>query len=239
VIEDATAGVRAAGTLHAPRRRNTLVAVFVTGLLAACPALADDVQFWPTLTVYSRTVDGWRGSAEVQARVSDDLGTYNRTVFRVNGGRLLTPRLELFAGYENTQPATAAVRHEQRLWEQVEYTGRPGRWSFASRLRLEQRFVEDTDRTAYRLRGRFRVQHRLARTQWNLLATDELWMHLNTVPAYAARGLDQNRLAVAASRAVNPHLSIEPGYMHIYTNLPAPVANRVAHVMTLQVTTKF
>jgi hypothetical protein len=239
VIVDATGSLRAARARRAPRRRITLAALFVVGLLAAVPAFADDVQFWPTFTLYSRTVEGWRGSAEIQARVTDDLGTYNRTVFRVNGGRLLTPGLEVFAGYENTQPGTPAVRHEQRLWEQVEYTRRPGRWSFASRVRVEQRFVEETDRTAYRLRCRFRVQHPLARTHWNVLATDEFWMHLNTVPTYAARGVDQNRLALAASRALNPRVSIEPGYMHVYTNLPAPVANRVAHVITLQVTTRF
>jgi len=239
VIEDATGGLHAAVVDRAPRRWIALAAVLVTGLLMAVPASADDVQFWPTFSVYSRTVDGWRGSAEVQARWTDDLGTYNRTVLRVNGGRVVTPGLELFAGYENTQPGAAAVRHEQRLWEQAEYTLRPGRWSFAGRVRFEQRFVENTDRTAYRLRCRFRAQHPLARSHWNLLATEEFWLHLNTVPRFAASGVDQNRLAFAAARVLNAHLSVEPGYMHVYTNLPAPVVNRVAHVITLQVTTRF
>jgi len=114
-----------------------LVALAVT----ASPASADDVQFWPTFTVYSRTVDGWRGSVEIHARWTDDLEIHNRTVYRANGGRLVTKGLELFGGYEKTQPGTPDVKREQRLWEQVEYTRRPGRWSFAGRARLEERFV--------------------------------------------------------------------------------------------------
>jgi hypothetical protein len=215
--------------------------VLVAALVCATitPAAADDVQFWPTFTVQSPTLDGWRGSAEIHARWTDDLETYNRTVFRLNGGRLITPRLELFGGWELTQPNTRAVAHEQRLWEQVEYTVRSRRWSFANRARLEQRFVQGAEAMASRLRYRFRVQRPLGRTGWLLSASDELWVHLNSVAATARRGIDQNRVAVTAARAINPHVSFEPGYLYINANAPRPLRNRGAHVMTLQVTARF
>jgi hypothetical protein len=229
---------RAARASVTPRRLAGLAALCAC-VVTTAPAAADDLQFWPTFTVYSPTVDGWRGSAELHARWTDDLGTYNRIVLRVNGGRLVTPRLELFAGYENTRPGTPGVRHEQRVWEQVEYTHRPGRWSFAGRARLEERFIERADAVAVRLRCRFRAQHPLARTRWTLAATEELWIHLNSVEGTTLEGVDQNRVALTALRFLNPHLSIEPGYMHVYSNAPSPRPNAVAHVMTLQVTARF
>jgi hypothetical protein len=224
-------------------RRSRGLALLAVGLFAwtgaSGTAAADDVQFWQTATVYTPTADGWRASAEVQARWTDDLSTYNRTVFRVNGGRLVTPRLELFAGYEKTEPGTRRVRDEQRLWEQVEYTVELGQWSIANRARLEQRFVDGASGTAARLRCRVRVEHPLGRTRWTVSASEELWVHLNTVRLVADRGVDQNRIALTAERPIRGSLSIEPGYIYVYGNAPAPVPNAAAHVITLQVTASF
>lgn len=227
-----------------PRQvRARILRLLACGLLAwtcaVVPAAGDDVQFWPTFTVYTPTADGWRASAEVQARWTDDLSTYNRTVFRVNGGRRMTPRLELFAGYEKTQPGTRRVRDEQRLWEQVEYTVELGQWSLASRARVEQRFVDGASGTAARLRCRVRVEHPVGRTRWTVSASEELWVHLNTVRLVAARGVDQNRVALTAERTLRGALSIEPGYIYVYGNAPAPVPNAAAHVITLQITASF
>jgi hypothetical protein len=222
-------------------RRLSVLAAWAWVAIAAAvpPAAADDLQFWSTLSLYTPTVDGWRASAEVQARWTDDLSVYNRTVFRVNGGRLVTPRLELFAGYEKTQPGTRRVRDEQRLWQQVEYTVPLGRWSIENRARIEERFVDGAAGTAARLRYRFRVKHPLGRTRWLVGASEELWVHLNTVRLAATRGMDQNRVALTAEREVSRHLSIEPGYIYIYANAPPPVPNGAAHVITLQVTTQW
>lgn len=202
-------------------------------------AVAGDVQFWPTFTVYTPTVDGWRASGELHARWTDDLSDFNRTVYRANGGRLFTPGLELFAGYERTQSDSPRVRDEHRVWEQVEYTARPGRWSLANRARLEQRFVDGAGATASRLRYRFRVQHPIGRTRWLFGASEEFWLHLNTVTRVARRGVDQNRVALTATRALSAHLAFEPGYLYIYANAPPPVRNPSAHVITLQVTARF
>lgn len=212
-------------------------------LLAAAwrstPAWADDVQFWPTVSVYTPTAGGWRASAEVHVRWTDDLSTYDRTVYRLNGGRLLPHGLEVFVGYEKIQPGTAAVPSEQRLWEQVEHTLRRGRWSFANRVRLEERFIEHADGTAARLRYRFRVQHPLGRTPWTVSAGEELWLRLNTVRFAGTSGVEQNRITVSAARALSRHLSVEPGYLRIHANVPQPFRDRAAHVMTMQVTVRF
>jgi hypothetical protein len=151
----------------------------------------------------------------------------------------VTKRLELFGGWELTVPGSRVVRKEQRLWEQLEYTVPLGQWSIANRARLEQRFVDGVTGTAARLRYRFRVERPLGRTRWTVGASDELWVHLNTVRFAANRGLDQNRLALNAERALSRHLLIEPGYIYIYANAPPPARNGAAHVMTLQVTARF
>jgi len=214
--------------------------VCLAALLLPVRAAADDVQFWPTVTVYTpTTADGWRASAELQSRWSDDVSTYDRTVYRVNGGRLFANGLEVFAGYENTQPASRVARGEQRLWEQVEHTLHRGRWSVANRVRLEERFIEDAAGAAMRLRYRFKVQHALGQTRWIASAGEEFWMRLNTVGSGGPRGVDQNRITLTAARALSAHLSVEPGYLYIYANLPPPVRNLRVHVLTMQVTTRF
>jgi hypothetical protein len=230
---------------HGPRRRRAsfalqiAAATLVAAIAAATPASADDVQFWPTVIVNASVHGGWKVSAEVQGRWSDDLETYNRTVYRLNGGLSLTPRLELLGGWELTAPATRAARREHRLWEQVEYTVRAGRWAFSNRGRLEQRFVSGADAPASRLRYRFRVQRPLGASKWTLGASEELWVHLTTVRLVGRRGVDQNRLGVTATRAVNQHLTIEPGYLYITPNLPDRQPGLRAHVATFQVTARF
>jgi hypothetical protein len=227
-----------------PRRRalvSLLRALACIAIVAfgAPPVAADDVQFWPTFSVYTPTTDGWKASVEVQGRWTDDLETYNRTVYRLNGGRSVTPRLELLGGWELTAPSSSAVGREQRLWQQAEYTVRSGRWTVSNRVRLEQRFLAGVDEVASRLRCRFRLQHSVGGSKWTIGASEELWLHLTTVELAGQRGVDQNRLAVTAFRAVTPHLSIEPGYLYIDANVPAPRRNRGAHVATLQVTARF
>jgi hypothetical protein len=182
-------------------------------------------------------VDGWRASAEVKR-----VGLTTRRLQPHGTGvtaALVTPRLELFAGYEKTQPGTRRVRDEQRLWQQVEYTVPLGRWSIENRARIEERFVDGAAGTAARLRYRFRVEHPLGRTRWLVGASEELWVHMNTVGLAATRGVDQNRVALTAEREVSRHFSIEPGYIYVYANAPPPARNGAAHVMTLQMTARF
>jgi hypothetical protein len=232
----------------APRAvRARLVRLLPAGLAAAVvlvsvePARADTTQWWPTLSILSPAGSPWRGSFEVQTRLVNDevdrLDGFNRHVVRLQGGRRVHPRATLGVGYEKTWPIRDRTRHEQRTWQQFETSHTAGRWTLASRARVEQRFLRLADGTAHRVRYRFQVVRAVdARALWAITASQEIAAHLNTVAAGPRRGVDQHRSTLGVQRRTGP-LSIEQTYGRQQITLPG--RDPVNHLLQTIVTVRF
>lgn len=227
---------------HARRARIAVVLACCVAVGPA-PAAADTTQLWPTLTVLSPSSNPWRASAEVQTRIVDDevdrLDGFNRTILRLQGGRAVHRRVVLWFGYEKTWPIRNRTRHEQRIWQQAETSHPVGRWTFASRARLEQRFLRAADGTAVRARYRFRVGRQLdARGSWSITVAEEVLGHLNSVSNGPQRGFEQHRTSVSLVRRAGA-LSLEPVYTRQQIRRRGSAPDLINHLFLLQATYRF
>ena len=195
-----------------------------------------DGRVWWNVTVQERTgtKEPWRWYFELQGRHRDGVSDFDQLLVRPAVGYDLTPRSSVWAGYGYTPsfPATGDVQTENRTWQQYLWTG-PGLGSTLQwRSRLEERWIEDNDRVAWRFRQFWRLTRPLSARAGGLtfVAWDELKIHLNDT-ARTDPGFDQNRLFVGVGLGVRQGTRPEVGYLHPNVRGAGGAANRLNHIL--------
>lgn len=182
---------------------------------AAVAQPTPDRQVWVQALAIGQLSERWRSHVEVQPRIFDGASELGLTIVRGAIGRVVHPRLTVFAGYAWV-PRTfgAGVRHEQRLWQQLSLAGPAlGRWTTSGRVRLEQRWLDPWADTSHRLRLMARTQRPIGGAGWGVFAYDELMVTLDDTERGPQSGYDRNRVAAGVSRRVSPAVSFDAGYL--------------------------
>jgi hypothetical protein len=203
----------------------------VTLLLAATAKAqtTDDTQLWAATTVFGRfggqeapEPSPWRYWLEGQLRFGEDISSLTTGVFRPGVGYDLRPNATLWAGYALVgfdSPRQPESITENRFWQQFSWNApQPlASLSFSSRTRLEQRLLEDSSETGWRLRQFFRVARPLEEKQrWLLIAFDEIFYQFNDTDYGATAGFDQNRAFLGIGYQFDPVKRVEFGYLNQY-----------------------
>ncbi|MBY8821733.1 DUF2490 domain-containing protein [Sphingomonas colocasiae] len=194
-------------------------AVFAIAL--AGPARAEeDIQAWGAIAA-SGTVSGnlflW---LEGQSRITDEIGGGSQIILRPAIGARIGSDAHAVAGYAyvRTAPASGAVTHEHRPWQQVQFV--PVRHAngmpfIISRTRLEQRMIENRTGTGWRLRQFVRVQLPVAKDgKIQAVAFTEGFFNLNTTSWGMRDGVDQWRTFMGMGFPVTGRARLEPGYLN-------------------------
>lgn len=108
-------------------------------------------------------------------------------------------------------------RPEHRIFQQSVYETPVGLFPFAltNRTRLEERWIEQTDQTAFRLRHMLRGMQPIGNTgKWALVAYDEVFLNLNDVDNGPQEGFAQNRAFFGFNRELTPSIHGEFGYLN-------------------------
>ncbi|MBX3466982.1 MAG: DUF2490 domain-containing protein [Planctomycetes bacterium] len=194
-------------------------------LLALAPrararGVDQDFQVWAPVVLQAtyRPVRLW---VEVQPRMIDDAGRLGFMIYRP-ALAWLTPveGLSLWGGYAFVERVDRRYTREHRAWQQVQYDHtieELGRLRFIHRLRAEQRFLQDRDPVAHRLRWLLRgslplaFEGRLMAIGWN-----EFFFNVNTVEGGPRRGFDQNRTFFGPGVQVTRWTRVEVGYLAQY-----------------------
>ena len=188
--------------------------------LAAVPANAaakSDSQLWTNANVTVKLSDHWRISQEGTVRFSDR----RNGLYEVESNSLLGYRLNkivtAWAGYtQNPQYAAGEFRvMEHRARELVTFDGFAliGKSKLNGRIRLEQRWREHVDGTAWRMRPYLKYSLPIAgKTALNL--STEPFINLNTTPFQGRTGLDRMRNLISVSTPLSKQLTGEVGYMN-------------------------
>ncbi len=188
-------------------------AVTALGLLAACPAAADEA-LWMTAVAQGPVKGRLVTWLEVQPRLSD---SSNQFIIRPALGVQLNPRVQLLAGYQYqlTDPDSRDAVNEHRLWQQalVRLAGTPGKAVLISRSRLEQRFVVGESDDAMRFRQFLRGQVWLD-ARWSLIGVSEVFVGLESTSWGQRSGPEQLRNFIGFGRALSPRLTLEGGYLN-------------------------
>jgi hypothetical protein len=195
--------------------------------LASLPAHAEDTEedgrYWFNINATgSMPLENWRWYAELQPRWRQEGKHFDQVIVRPAVSYALSKQASVWLGYAYvvTHPASKPAFEEHRFWQQFLYNFAPVYGvNIQSRTRIEQRFIEDSNDTGYKLRQllRFTMPSGLSpQLQWVLY--DEYFVNFNDTDYGAVRGFDQNRAFVGVNWVFNPQTRLEVGYLNQYVN---------------------
>ncbi|MBA2651445.1 MAG: DUF2490 domain-containing protein [Tatlockia sp.] len=185
-----------------------------------------DFQTWVNLKVLgdlhssNKQLNHLKYEIEGQERFGDDSSRFTQTLVRSGLGYAVTKNTSLWLGYvwvHTGLPLTMRSFEEDRIWEQLLWTKKNQYLVFTSRTRLEQRFIENRPKVAYRARQLIKIAIPFKRyTKLSFVNSDELFWHKNDFLGRNGRGFDQNRFFIGLGYQINSALSTEIGYLNQY-----------------------
>lgn len=206
-------------------------------------AMENDLQQWDqiNLKVPLSADKKVLGQLEIQPRLGSvegvrDFWHPNQLIIRPSIGYQLTPKVSVWQGYGWTPFFEPDFKNEHRIYQQLQIDNRLKKLSLTNRTRLEERFIEGAGGTSLRGRHMLRGAYPLGNSgKWSLVASNEIFVNLNS-PSHAPKsGLDQNRAFAGINRRINKHINMEAGYLNAYVNRAEPIANRMNHVIMFTV----
>lgn len=189
-------------------------------------ATLDDFQTWFNLTAIGKfykadkSTSGFRYWLENQDRFGDSSTRITQVLLRPGLGYAINPELSLWVGYawiRTGKPLTLNPFEENRIWEQLLWVKKLQYFTFTSRTRMEQRFLENNSKTAYRARQLIKFAIPLSTySPWGVVSTDEVFWHKNNFIGRNSQGFDQNRFFIGMAYTFNTRFTMEMGYMNQY-----------------------
>lgn len=213
-------------------------------LLAACPARAaeEDAQVWAAQQAFITLDPELLAFTDLQLRLTDDAARAGQMIARGALGAKVAPSTTVWAGYGyiRTSPSGGKVSHEHRVFQQVMWRAlgdglgnQTSRVTVTGRTRLEQRMVEGTGGTGWRLRQLVRLDVPTGKAgQPVLVAWVEPFVAFNRTAWGQKSGFDQLRTFAGAALPVGRGLSLEAGYSTQYV-ARAGRADRMNHIASL------
>ncbi len=225
-------------------------ALFFSGLLTlsmqtalGAEKMVNDFQNWDVITLTLPVSPGKRvlfyGEAQPRVGNLQDRGTSNdfsMLILRTALGYQLTPKISVWQGYAWVPIFEPEHLNENRIFQQIQIKNKFHKLDIVNRTRLEERWIENTEKTSIRARHLLRLTYPLDRKErWLLVGSNEVFVTLKGVPNGPANGFDQNRLFVGINRKLNKNISLETGYMNQYVNTRDPLSDRMNHIIWLGV----
>jgi hypothetical protein len=223
VIELSSIGHRAASTLPFGGTRRSFTMRYLTGAAlaliaagAASPALADDTQAWGTVTLQAGLGGPIRGSSETVLRTSDAKGFYELEQNLMLGYKA-NKHVTYWLGYTLDPQYNHGTLNttEHRFRQQVSFDNiaKVGPFDLSARMRLEERWRDNTGGTGWRLRPYVKLSAPIVgKTKLNL--THESFINLNTTGFQKQSGYERWRTGVSVSTPIAKNISVEVGYLN-------------------------
>lgn len=194
----------------------------VSAAIAAIPTSAlasEDGQVWIAGSATIKLSDAWRLSEDMNARFSDD----RNGLYQLQSATLLHYRLgkkvTVAGGYVHSPQYSDGDRIalERRAREQVtvDDIGRIGAGKISARLRMEQRWRDNADGTAWRIRPYVKYALPLV-GETSLVLSNETFLNLNTTAFQQQDGLDRMRNLIAINTPLLKNFTAEVGYLNQY-----------------------
>lgn len=200
--------------------RNPLLASLLLCATLPAPALAqDDFQQWLTLSAKVDVADKVSVQNELITRFSDDRSGLYEIENSLLLGYKLSKTVTAWAGYVHNPNYAAGdfTVMERRAREQVtiDNFANIGGASLSARVRLEQRWRDGSDGTAWRMRPYVKVGIPLGgKTAPTLNLSAEPFVNFNNTAFQSVDGLERLRSAIALALPVSKQLKLEAGYLN-------------------------
>jgi hypothetical protein len=196
-------------------RRSTLGVTLCLCLGSATPALASDeaVELWLSPSLRGQLDDNTALRLETAQRFRDaDDGRVDTYFARLWVSQQVSQHFTVEGAVERRE--NDGGRDETRLLQQV--VAQHG--IFRNRLRLEQRFIEDTPQTGWRLRSEHGVRIDLDnRKKWFFRADAEFFFTLQSSTPGGQTGFTEQRAQAGLGRRFDRHFSASLSYKRVQT----------------------
>lgn len=207
---------------------------------AATSGYANDCGAWlpvaAKIPIYKRI----QAYVEYQPRWQrNHINHFSESIIRTGLGYEFNNHWSAFSGYYWSARMDKELNHENRLWQQVSYTTKHGRWQVQNRVRLEETWRKKYEGASVRVRNQVRVAYTVGRSPWYLVTSEEPFFNLNSPEKGPESGLAQNRLFVGVGRKLNRYMRMEIGYMNQYQFNRTKVPDQMNHVLFSQVAFDF
>mgnify|MGYP000120735394 CR=1 FL=1 len=200
--------------------RTRLLAPLLLCAALPAPALAqDDFQQWLTLSAKADLADKVAVQNELISRFSDDRGGLYEIENSLLLGYKLSKSVTAWAGYVHNPNYAAGdfTVMERRAREQltIDNFAELAGASLSARVRLEQRWRDGLDGTAWRMRPYVKLGVPLGgKNAPTLNLTAEPFVNLNNTAFQSVDGLERIRSAVSLNFPVSKALKLEAGYLN-------------------------
>ena len=176
---------------------------------------------WTTANATVKLSDKFRISQELTARFSDNRNGLYEVEAVVMLGYKPTKDITIAAGYVHDPLYLSGdfVTMEHRIREQVQFDNiaQIGRGKLSARMRLEQRWREHADGTAWRARPYVKFALPLTKNgKTNLNLSNETFINLENTSFQRTEGVDRMRNLISVSTPLSSKLAIEAGYLNQY-----------------------
>ena len=192
----------------------------------------NDLGLWTSVYIKLPVSEKIKTSFEVHPRIQNNITHINQLLLRPSVGYQVNKNLSLWQGYGWITNYIPRFAREQRTWQQVLYEKEFSRFTFSSRFRFEERFIQDVEGVSLRGRDLIKFVFPLNKKKdWGLVLSDELFVNLISHFHGPQAGIDQNRLFVGLSKKISENVKLEGGYQLQYINNNSPKADRLNHII--------
>lgn len=187
---------------------------------ATTPAHAsEDEQLWTTANATVKLGDHWRLSQEIVARFSDDRQGLYEIESNTLVGYKLSKVVTIWAGYTHDPQYAGGdftvMEHRGRQQVTFDNIAKIGRVSISARMRMEERWREGVDGTAWRLRPYVKLVMPFQEGgKTALILSHESFFDLNKTNFQRVQGEERMRNLIAITTPVAKNVNAEIGYLH-------------------------
>lgn len=196
-------------------------AAFLTASLAGTALAREDEQLWASAGASVKLGGDWRLTQEVISRFSNNRDGLYEVESTTLIGYKLSKNVTLAGGYVHNPQYSGGdfTVMERRAREQVTFDNLAeiGGGKLSARMRLEQRWRENIDGTAWRARPYVKYSLPLRKGgKTSLTLSSETFVNLKNTSFQRTEGIDRMRNLIAISTPLSKRLSVEAGYLNQY-----------------------
>jgi len=199
--------------------RRLSLCLFALMALPATAHASEDEQLWTTTSATVKLSDHWRLQQEIVARFSNDRNGLYEIESNTLVGYKLDKQVTVWAGYTHDPQYNGGdfTVMEHRVREQVTVDNilKLGPVSVSARMRMEQRWREGIDGTAWRLRPYVKLTMPFKEGgKTALILSHESFIDLNKTNFQRVQGEERMRNLIAITTPLAKNVNAEIGYLH-------------------------
>ncbi|MEC3909850.1 DUF2490 domain-containing protein [Sphingobium sp. CR2-8] len=196
-----------------------LLPLLAASALPVAAHASDDEQLWTTASATVKLGDHWRLSQEVVARFSDDRHGLYEIESNTLVGYKLSKAVTVWAGYTHDPQYDGGdftvMEHRGRQQVTFDNIAKIGRATLSARMRIEERWRDGVDGTAWRVRPYVKLVLPLREgSKTALVLSHESFFDLNKTNFQRVQGEERMRNLIAITTPVAKNVNAEIGYLH-------------------------